>query len=144
MNYREPHVRLPRLRDNRGFIFSPHPLLARDGAVNSLFLRLIAFLQLCTRLNRAGGIYRASAFDDVRDLSFLINHERRPVREFILVVENPISFRHLSSDVAQQRKRHADLFRKSIVGGLPVNAHAQNCRVIQVDFAAFDTSLVSL
>jgi hypothetical protein len=104
------------------------------------FLRL----QTCAHINRAVRTYRASGFNDVLDLPVTIHHKRRPVCEKALIVQNSVRLGHVALHVAQQREAHANLFCESIVGRGCINADSEYRRVVQIQFLAVDTSLVSL
>jgi hypothetical protein len=107
---------------------------------------LANFLRLQTRahINRAVRTYRAARFNDVLDLSVTIHHERRPVREKVLIVQNPVRLRHIALHVAQQWEANVNLFCKSCVGRGCVDANPEYCGVVQINFLVVDTSLVSL
>ena len=59
---------------------------------------------------RAGWIDRDIAFVDVLNNSVLVDHERRAISIALLFVEDAIIFHNGVFEIAEQRKRDADLF----------------------------------
>jgi hypothetical protein len=79
---------------------------------------------------------------DVLDDALLVHHERRAVGETVFLVENPVFDRDFALEITKQREVHADLFRKSFVGGGTVDADAQDLCVGLLEFS--DISLIRL
>ena len=107
---------------------------------------LTDFLRLQTRahINCAVRTDGAAGFNDMLDLPVSIHHKRRPVREKVLIVQNSVCLGHIAFHVAQQWEGHANLFRECVVGRRGVYTDSENCVVVQIQFLAVDTSLVSL
>jgi hypothetical protein len=80
----------------------------------------------------------------VLNLALLVHDESGTVRELGFIVEDAIGLRHFALHVTKKGKLDTNFFGEGAVGWRSVNADAQNCRVIQVDLACVDTSLVSL
>jgi len=80
----------------------------------------------------------------VLNLSLLVHDESGTVCELGFIVEDAIGLRHFALHVTEKGKLDTNFLGEGAVGGRRVNADAQNCRVIEVDLACVDTSLVSL
>lgn len=68
---------------------------------------------------------RCSLFDMAYD-ALLVHHERRAASDAPLFVENPVFLGDRTIQIAQQRKRHADLFGESLIGKGAINADAEH------------------
>jgi hypothetical protein len=125
------------------------PQRIRDGILRPTISEenlLADFLRLQTRahINRTVRTYRAAGFNDMLDLSITIHHKRRPVREKVLIVQDPVRLGHIALHVAQQWEANVYLFCESSVGRRCVDANSEYCGVVQIYFLVVDTSLVSL
>jgi hypothetical protein len=96
---------------------------------SSLFIHhssLLFPVQHAASVKRAGGTQRHAALLDVSNDPFFVNDERRPSSKLAFFVENPVSFRDFSSEVAQERNCDFDLFGKFFVCKRAVNADSED------------------
>ena len=101
-------------------------------------------MQRRANVDRVRWVDGPAAFLNVLNLSFLVHHEGRAAGKLRFLVENSVGLRDLSFHVAEQRKLDPDFLGKGGIGWRSIDADAQHFRVIQIDFARLDTSLVSL
>jgi hypothetical protein len=101
-------------------------------------------LQICTEVDGIGRINSAAAFLNVLNPTLLIHHKRCAVGKLSFIIQNTVRFGDLALHVAQEREFHAKLFGEFGIGRNGIDADAQNCGVVKIDFARVDTSLVSL
>src|SRR5207245_6878191 len=76
--------------------------------------------------------------------ALLIQDEGGAIGKLGFVIEDAVLLEDLALHVTQQRELHADLVGEFGVGGNGVDADADHRRVVEVDLAGVDTSLVSL
>ena len=57
------------------------------------------------RIRSARGIDRHAAFVDVLNDSVLIDHERGPIAEALLFIENAVVLHHGAFEIAEQREK---------------------------------------
>ena len=78
------------------------------------------------------------------NLSLLVHDESGAVCELGFIVQDAICLRDFALHVTEEWKLDTNLLGEGGVRGRSVNADSQNCRVVEVDLAIVDTSLVSL
>ena len=69
------------------------------------------------------------SFVDMTNDAFFIDHKGGTIAKAILLVENAVVFNDGAFEIAEQRKRDANLVGKFLVSGNTVNAHAKNLSV---------------
>ena len=109
----------------------------------SRFLARFA-LQIGAQIDRIGRIDGPAAFGDLLNTALLIDDEGRAIGKLGFVIEDAVLLEDFTLHVTQQREFHADLIGEFGVGRNGVDADAQHRRIIEVDLASVDTSLVSL
>ena len=91
---------------------------------------------------RAAGVNGRSVLLDVPDHASLVHHERGAIGESAFFVENAVLGGDGPFEITEDGKGHADLFGEFPVGGLTVNADAQNLGIGFFEFG--DISLIRL
>jgi len=91
---------------------------------------------------RAAGVNGRSVFVDVPDHTFLVHDEGGAIGKPVLFIENAVLGGDSPFEVAEDGKGHADLFGEFPVGGLTVDADAQNLGIRFLEFG--DISLIRL
>ncbi len=99
-------------------------------------------LQHVTSINNGGWIDRDVSFVDVLNDAFFIDHEGGPIAEALLFVEDAIILDDGAFEIAEQRKRDAELFGEFAVGGNAIYAKTKDLGVGGVEFC--DISLIRL
>ena len=94
-----------------------------------VLLRSLLALEHVARVHDGRRIDRNVSFVDVPDDSFFVDQEGGAVSEALLFVEDSIRFDDRAFEVAEDRKRHFNLFCEFAVGGNAVNTHSENLRV---------------
>ena len=77
-------------------------------------------------LVRAARVKCILTFIDVPDDAVFVHHQRCPVREPLLLVQNTVFLRNLSLEITKQRKINSFLLRESFVRSGAVNANPQD------------------
>ena len=72
-------------------------------------------LEQAARCVRPGWIEGLAALFNVADHAALVDHERRPVGEPFLLVQDAVLFRHRSLKIAEERKGEAVLLGEDLV-----------------------------
>ena len=99
-------------------------------------------LEHVTRVDNRGRIDCDVAFVDVLDDSLLIDHEGSAISEALFFVEDAVVFDDSAFEIAEYRKGNSNLFGEFAVGGNTVNTHAEDLRVVVLEFG--DISLIRL
>lgn len=86
-------------------------------------------LERAARLIRARRINRLCALLYVTDYTALVYDECGAASNEVLFVEDSISSNDLPLDVGEKRESNTYIFLESLIGGIAVNANAQNLRV---------------
>src|SRR5437899_9680967 len=101
-------------------------------------------LQIGAQIDRVGRFDGSAAFGDLLNAALLIQDEGGAIGKLGFVIEDAVLLEDLALHVTQQRELHADLVGEFGVRGNGVDADADHRRVVEVDLAGVDTSLVSL
>ena len=91
---------------------------------------------------RAAGVNGCGVFLDVLNHAFLVHDEGGAIGKPVLFIENTVLGGHGPFEIAEDGKGDADLFGEFPVGGLTVNADAQNLGIGFFEFG--DISLIRL
>jgi len=135
----EPHATHGEDSDGRRLA----PSIRDEPSRNRDFLARFA-LQIGAQIDGVGRIDRSAAFGDLLNAALLIHHKRGAIGKLGVVIQDPVLLEDFALHVAQQREFYADLVGKFGVGGNGVDADAYDRRIIEVNLACVDTSLVSL
>jgi hypothetical protein len=99
-------------------------------------------LECAARLVRARRVNCRSTLFDVANNPVFVDNEGGAAADESLFVKNAVGFDYLTLDVAEQWKRHTDVFLESLVSGVAVNADAYDLRVTFLEIG--DISLIRL
>ena len=94
------------------------------------------------RIFSAGWIDGDVAFFDVLNDSVLVDNERCTIAEALLFIEDAIVSYDCAFEIAEQRKRNAELFGEFAIGGNAVYTESKNLRIGGVEFG--NISLICL
>ena len=99
-----------------------------------LLRRRLLVHQHVARIDYSGWIDGHVSFVDVLDNSFFIDHEGGAITEALLFVEHAVVLDDGAFEIAEQRKRNAELFGEFAIGGNAVYTESKNLRIGGVEF----------
>ena len=104
----------------------------------------LLFVQGGANRDGVGRIHGTAAFFHVLNLAFFIHNKRGAIGELHFLVEDAVILGDLAGHIGKKLVGNAQFFGEFLVRRRGVNADAKYSRIIQINLAIGDTSLVRL